>query len=313
MFRSLPFVLPAVFAEETKVAYFRSGNHDSTTTLDAVSLDSTVQLREWDTSYKIFDSPLQMKVQRLDITGAASGTATLYQEQLLGFADGPAYIFSNASAVRFEDHTGQAASMEYTDTVAWVSRAACLKLSVGLSDRGEASLIVVSSGEPSVATGAKDLGACEAATVLVGVPALSRNEVSYKISPAGSCNKNLNHGKDGYSNVDMPIRPLRPHYHTRGALYYVLYGEGHYNDAGVDDDSLLGGELRYVAPGVWYGPETMESDTYVASVHEVDPSAIVYYSPPSPTPNSCAFACVEQDAEPGLCVKEDVLAEVTLV
>jgi len=312
MSRSLAVLLSAVAAEDPKVAYFRYGNHDNTAQLDSVSSDSTVQLREWSTTYSIFDSPLDMNVQRLDIDGPPSGTATLYQEDLLAFADGPAYFFSNASAVSFEDHTGQVTGMEYSDAVAWVSSAACLKLSVDLSEHGKGSLIIVSSGAPAMA-GMQGTDGCEAATVLVGTPALSRNEVSYKISPANSCVNNLNHGTDGYSNLDMPIRPLRAHYHTRGALYFVLYGRADYNDADVEDDYLLGGELRYVAPGVWYGPETIESDSYVASVHEVDPAAIVHHASPSPVPNNCAFACVDEDAEPGLCVKADVLAEVTSV
>merc|ERR1711964_932954 len=116
---------------------------------------------------------------------------------------------------------GQVTSMEYTDSIAWVSKASCLKLSVDLgNEEGEvdtAGLIVVSSGAPSMA-GSEDTTSCQAATVLVGTPALSRNEVSYKISPAGSCKKGLNHGTDGYSNLDMPIGPLQAHYHTRGAL-----------------------------------------------------------------------------------------------
>merc|ERR1711998_17686 len=162
---------------------------------------------------------------------------------------------------------------------------------------GGASLIVVSSGAPSM-SGAKDTSTCQASTILVGTPALSRNEVSYRISPAGSCKSGLNHGRDGYSNLDMPIGPLQAHYHTRGALYYVQYGRADYNDAGVDDDFLLGGELRYVAPGVWYGPETMTRNSYVASVHEVDPAAIVHAGSFHPTPNTCAFACTEKDQEP---------------
>merc|ERR1712032_640695 len=118
----------AVAAEDLKVAYFRYGNHDTTTQLDSVSSDATVQLREWNAVYKIFDSPLDMKVQRLDIAGAAAGTATLYQEELLSLTDGPAYFFSNASAVRFEDHSGQVTSMEYSDSIAWASTGSCLKL-----------------------------------------------------------------------------------------------------------------------------------------------------------------------------------------
>lgn len=290
--------------------YYRFGNHDKTTQLDSISADSSVQLREWETGFKIFDSPLDMKVQRLDIKG--SGTATLYQEQLLQLGDGPAYIFSNASAVHFQDHTGKTTSMQYTDSIAWVSKASCLKLSVELGDDGTGALIVVSSGAPSM-SGSAEMGSCQAATILVGTPALSRNEVSYRISPEGSCKRGLNHGSDGYSNLDMPIGPLRAHYHTRGALYYVLYGWAGYNDVDVEDDFLLGGELRYVAPGVWYGPETMTANSYVASVHEVDPAAIVHGSSPSPVPNNCAFACTEQDVQPGLCVKEDILAEITQV
>jgi hypothetical protein len=309
--RSLSLLLPFAVAD-TEVAYFRFANHDKTTQLDSVSSDSTVQLREWSTTYKIFDSPQDVKVQRLDIDGTPSGTATLYQDELLSLEDGPAYIFSNASAVRFEDHTGTKSSMEYTDSVAWISKASCVKLSVDLSAHGKGSLIVVSSGNPSM-TGQQDTSSCEAATVLVGTPALARNEVSYRVSPEHSCKKALNHGRDGYSVLDQPIRPLGAHYHTRGSLYYALYGRAEFNDVAIEDSFLLGGELRFVAPGVWYGPETMADDTYVASVHEVDPSAIVHYSPPSPTPNTCAFACQEQDVTPAKCVKAEPVAEIRVV
>jgi hypothetical protein len=220
--------------------------------------------------------------------------------------DGPAYIFSNASAVRFEDHTGKVTSMEYTDSMVWISKASCLKISVDPWKHGRSSLIVVSSGAPSM-TGKSDTSSCKAATILVGTPALSRNEVSYRITPEGSCKNGLNHGRDGYSNLDMPIHPVGQHYHTRGSLYYVLYGQSDFNDTAIDtaidNDFLLGGELRYVAPGIWYGPETMTGNAYVASIHEVDPSSIVHYPTPSPTPNLCKFACLEEDATPGLCVK----------
>merc|ERR1712165_682961 len=108
----------------------------------------------------IFDSPQDMKVQRFDIDGTRSGTATLYQDQMLGFPDGPAYVFSNASAVRFEDHSGKVTSMQYTDAIAWVSKASCLKLSVDLSEEGKGSLIVVSSGALSM-NGIKDTSSCE--------------------------------------------------------------------------------------------------------------------------------------------------------
>jgi hypothetical protein len=304
----LALMLSAAQAE-VQVAYYRFGNHARSLALE-VSKDSDVQLREWDSNYEIFDSPKEVQVRRLDIAG--SETASLYQEQLLSFPDGPAYIFSNASAVRFEDHLGQASSMAYEDSVAWVSKGSCLRLGMDLKD-GAGSLLLVSSGTPLL-NGSSDSSGCQEAVVLVGTPALSRNEISYKVSPEGSCAKGLNHGRDGYSNLDMPIGPLQAHYHTRGALYYVQYGRADYNDAGVDDDFLLGGELRYVAPGVWYGPETMTRNSYVASVHEVDPAAIVRAGQaPSPTPNTCAFACTEQDQEPARCVVADVLAETLTV
>ena len=75
--------------------------------------------------------------------------------------------------------------------------------------------------------------------------------------------------------LDEPIGPLAAHYHTRGALYYILYGEATFNDAGITDDTLAQGEMRFVNSGVYYGPEEMDRSTsYVASVHEADPAGI---------------------------------------
>jgi len=299
------FTLLVTLCSAEDVLYFRFANYDNSTTLD-VSADAEVNLREWDATFAIFDSQRDVNVQRLDVTGTPGGIATLYHDKSLAFPNGPAYIFSNASALKIEDHTGAVTNVGPTDSVIWVSKAACLRFSITLSSDGVAGLILVSSGLTETA-GVTELQSCEAASTLVGTPALSRNEVIYKLEPEMACQEALNHGTDGYSNLDMPIRPLRPHYHTRGALYYVLYGYAEYNDASVPDSFLLGGELRYVAPGIWYGPETMEGDTYVASVHEVDPAAVVYNVAPSPVPNNCAFACTQQDSTPALCVKESTV------
>ena len=57
-----------------------------------------------------------------------------------------------------------------------------------------------------------------------------------------------------YSLVDEPVGSLAAHYHTRGALNFVLYGTTTFNDgAGVVNDTLTSGELRFVDAGVYYG------------------------------------------------------------
>ena len=79
--------------------------------------------------------------------------------------------------------------------------------------------------------------------------------------------------------MDAPIGPLDAHYHTRGAMYYVLNGQGAkfvslvvsggvwpspdslpipQNDEAAPNDVAMPGELRFVAPGVYYGPEELD-------------------------------------------------------
>ena len=101
--------------------------------------------------------------------------------------------------------------------------------------------------------------------------------------------------------LDEPIGPLAAHYHTRGALYYILYGEATFNDAGITDDTLAQGEMRFVNSGVYYGPEEMDRSTsYVASVHEADPAGIDPAGAGAAT--QCPFACFNNASAPALYV-----------
>ena len=77
-------------------------------------------------------------------------------------------------------------------------------------------------------------------------------------------------------------------------MYYVLYGQGaKFNDEAAPADVAMPGELRFVNTGVYYGPEELtKNTTFVASIHEVDPSSL----DPEGTAvlQHCAFACFEE-------------------
>jgi hypothetical protein len=173
---------------------------------------------------------------------------------------------------------------------------------VVIPDSGMASLYALSSG--SVAwDGVDGVDACagDAATVLIGAGnvnehagTLRDNAKVYNLTTPENCESQADHGDTSYSNMDAPIGPLAAHYHTRGAMYYVLYGQGgKFNDEGVENDVLMPGELRFVNTGVFYGPEELTKDTtFVASIHEVDPASLT----PDGTAveQHCAFACFEE-------------------
>ena len=136
------------------------------------------------------------------------------------------------------------------------------------------------------------------ATILVGANTIANNPADYELVNAENCNDaDTHHWVTDYSWVDEPVGSLGAHYHTRGAMYYVLYGAGaKFNDrsnvTSEHNDTLGAGELRFVNAGVYYGPEQVmggESKTYLSSIHEPDPSAV----DPDGTGSStqCPFAC----------------------
>ena len=67
---------------------------------------------------------------------------------------------------------------------------------------------------------------CSAATVKVGTE-LDNNPASYSLADSALCTNGTNMGTHSsvpdYSLVDEPVASLSAHYHTRGALNYVLY------------------------------------------------------------------------------------------
>ena len=121
-----------------------------------------------------------------------------------------------------------------------------------------------------------------------------------------------------YDNLDGPlIPPLNSHYHTRGSLYFSVNGSARF-DAGIAP--LARGELRFVAPGYYYGPEVLApNNSYLIALHEPDPNWIVYDDDdaghetraPSAAPigasgdddfSPCPIACLDQTDTPMRCV-----------
>ena len=195
----------------------------------------------------------------------------------------------------------EALSLRYaTEPLAWVSHGSCVRLTVTLGASGAAALHVISSGPLSFAS-SDDTSACSVADVLVGDDAQSNNPADYELANEENCvdaSFGTHSWVSDYSWIDEPVGSLGAHYHTRGAMYYVLYGEGaKFNEklnvtSEFHNATLNAGEIRYVAPGVYYGPEEViggESVTYLSSIHEPDPSAV----DPSGSGSSsqCPFAC----------------------
>lgn len=174
-----------------------------------------------------------------------------------------------------------------------------MRFDVDVDASGASMLFFVSSGRLDFdGSSSSSSEASSLLETLVGKTALADNSVAYSLS--ATCYNGATHfNTPNYSNLDEPIGPLPAHYHTRGALYYVLYGSAKFNDAGVANDVLKGGEIRFVNAGVFYGPEEMdESSSFVTSLHEPDPSKIVKpsaqrqnaFGSPSTT-TQCPFAC----------------------
>jgi len=311
------------------VAYFRNHNMDRSLKLNAVSADaSSVILNEWDTTINIFDTVKDVKVQRIDITGTAGATVSVYSKAApLHLTEGPMYIFHNATKLVINDNAGHSYSAAKTDAVSWMSKGSCLYFSAELSSDGEASLIAVTSGNVNWTISDSLSKACDTATVLVGAgiqlsggsnpKGWVYNEVDYTLTNSDSCTTPLTHGANGYSQTDEPIGPLDAHYHTRGALYYNQFGTSKYNDEAAPNDTLYQGELRFVNAGVHYGPEEMASpssgEVFVASVHESDPAAL---NPVNENPDSeCPFACMNTlgGKSPARCTKAAAGATKVLV
>lgn len=287
------------------VAYFRNHNMDRSSKLSVSSDATSVTLNEWDTTINIFDSPKDVRVQRIDVLGKGGSTVSLYSKTSpLHLPEGPMYIFHNATKLTMLDaSTEKSYSGAKTDAVSWISKGSCVHFNLELDSEGVASLITITSGNVSWARAAeKSQPSCTSATVLVGAGLQESsgsmggwiyNEVKYTLTDSSECSNPLTHGGNGYSQTDQPIGPLDAHYHTRGAIYYNQYGTSKYNDEAKPNDTLYKGELRFVNAGVYYGPEEMDtSSCFVSSVHEPDPSAVI---PTSQSPTSeCPFACMNK-------------------
>jgi len=287
------------------VFYYRNHNHDQSSEI----ADGLATLREWESGFSLFDSTQAIKVQRLEVTGTPGSTVQLYPEPShLSLAAGPMYFFSNATTLTVEDKTtGTSHSASDDDCVVWISQNSCVHLSVEIGTTGVASLMAVTAQEHAwdASTASDECGALE---ILIGAEGLRDNNVPYELSPSDACESGATHrDTPGYSNLDEPIGPLAAHYHTRGALYYVQYGSAKFNDANIEDDTIYGGELRFVNAAVWYGPEEMDrSSTFCASVHEADPFAVLSPSARAAMQAAkpaaqCPFACFGEDATPAVC------------
>jgi len=293
--------LGTAVATTPNVMYFRSHNMDRSSPLAVSTTAASVTLNEWDTAINNFDSPKDVTVQRLDITGSPSETVSLYSKTSpLQFSDGPVYIFHNSTQLIMEDLEGKNYSAPKTETIVWIAQASCLQLHVTLSPEGEASLMAVTSGKVQWAATQATSSTCGTSNVLIGggLPARSGsggsniyNEVKYSLTNSDTCSDPLEHGTNGYSQTDMRIGPLNAHFHTRGTLYYNQFGTSKYNDEAAPNDVLYQSELRFVNAGVLYGPEEMDRTTaWVSSVHEADPAAI---DPIGESPTTeCPFACM---------------------
>jgi len=260
---------------------------------------STTEARRvsWNMSYQLFDSPRPVNVVRYDVLKSS----TDLRLGTLSLTDGAAYIFTTSPLLVMRDVVTNKKYTIYSESVAWAAKGSCLELDLGRSTAaGNVSVIVVSSGETSLDT--KAAGTCKAAVVKVasGMEGeLHNNPVDYVAN--GTCSDALDGpgGANDYDDLDMPIGPLRAHYHTRGALYYTASGSSFYNDAdgagGIYPNSIQAGELRFVQVGVYYGPETMWDSAYVMSFHEPDPSARSTQNITTPTGfNPCSFACCDK-------------------
>jgi len=275
----------------------------------AATASPAARVVHWNSTYRIFDSPRDVAITRFDVytksdvrLGGKRGFVQLKQ--------GPAYFFTTSPLLTLTDIKTTKAQNIYSESVAWFSQGACLQLDLAHGTTN-ASVIVVSSGE--IEQHFNDADAADAGCVegisRVGYDALHNNPVDYEVT--GSCSNTLGGpgGASDFDDLDMPIRPLRKHYHSRGALYYTASGTSNY-DEGVE--GLRSGELRFVQQGVYYGPETMSDDAYVMSFHEPDPSGRRTSNSSTPTGYTpCAFACLDDPATTGKPTMKCAVPSVT--
>lgn len=250
---------------------------------------------DWESSFKLFDSPQRVHVTRFDLFNSSTDVNL----GTLSLPDGAGYIFTTSPLLLIHDIVSNKTSSIYSESVAWISSGSCVSLQLGRgSVEGNASVVVVSSG---VARMGDSSSSCTAGVSRIGYDQLHNNPVDYV--PQGTCSDPLSGpgGASDYDDLDAPIGPLRAHYHTRGALYYNSKGTSNY-DTGVQ--GLMAGELRFVQQGFFYGPETMSDDAYVMSFHEPDPSArsTNTSSPPSEF-QPCAFACCDNPSDGAVTMK----------
>lgn len=258
--------------------------------------DPSARQVDWNSTYRLFDSPRDVRVTRYDFFDASTDLRLGGEKAFLSLPEGAAYIFTTSPLLVLRDVVNPHAIKPreysiYAESVAWAAKGSCLQLDVGRNVGGNVSVVIVSSGMAELTT--KD-ATCKTAIMKVGSDELHNNPVDYVAN--GTCDEPLAGpgGADDYDDLDAPIGPLRAHYHTRGALYYTAAGSSFYNDGDAVPYSIQSGELRFVQQGVYYGPETMWDDAYVMSFHEPDPSARYTGNVTTPTGfNPCSFACCD--------------------
>lgn len=308
---------------KVQYAYYRMDNYDTISSVyasDYTDFDVGVDAFrvDWNTTFSIFDSPKEVHVSRYDVAYTDGKYSRVGGEGgYLMIPSGGAFFFSTSPLAYLEDMTTGLYGSEFSDTsMAFASGLSCIGMNVGASaTAGEnISIVVVTSGtydEIFGTDGAPTVASeCQQASFLTGYDDLHNNPVDYVVN--GTCSEVLSGpgGAEDYDNLDSPIKPLVPHYHSRGALYYNAVGSSAYD---TNVSSLQVGELRFVQEGYYYGPETMDPwpGSTVFSLHEPDPSSIVissaearkesakkshletYTSGPGSSYTPCSFACLD--------------------
>jgi len=271
-------------------AYYRNTNYDQGTPIPTYCPDGsneTVIARavSWDYStYRIFDSIDDVYVARYDVSFRENQSAVnlgAYEDACVRVGPGGAYFFTTSRMVTIEDVLGgESVNFDFLN-LATVAGGACVKVTIEPDperyNNGNSSLFVVSAGgnfDPTPACAAT-LTDVKKAHFRSGTDMLHNNAVRYVAD--GTCANPIlgGPGAEDYDNLDGPdIPPLASHYHTRGSLYFSVNGSTGF-DEGVAP--LTRGELRYVAPGYFYGPEVLEpAESFLIALHEPDPNWIVY-------------------------------------
>lgn len=303
----LPLILWSLLLVGTTavdVAYFRDDAGSPKTRLNITegSGNASAWLLTYEESIEVFDSPRPVRAYRVVVRGTPTSYAALYPREAFGddglSVENGCYVFSNATYNVTDAKSESMRHVRYYDGVAWIGGAgSAARFDVYVDKAGASMLFFVCSGELSFSKPAPASGTL---SVLVGKEDLSANVVPYALD--GECYEGATHpGIEDYSNLDEPIGPLAAHYHTRGAIYHVLYGSAKFNDANVTNDTLVAGEVRFVNAGIFYGPEEMDrSTTWTISLHEPDPSRVVS-TPGAKSPAQCPFACFRAATAPARC------------